>query len=91
MDTYKQIRLAVAKYLGNKPIKCEIVEDPQVPDTYAIRARILTGRNKKREANVEFLLTLGRLEPTIENIESNLEECEYTTWPPISGKLKFFL
>ena len=55
--------------------KVEVVPDPRVDGTYAVRVY-------RKEDNVTFDLLWNR---------GAYDELEFTNWPPTSGDLKFFI
>lgn len=59
--------------------------DPKVEGTYAIRVYV-----KDSEAPMDFLLVHAFKYKTAEEAGRNMDECEWETWPPDSGELKFF-
>ena len=76
----KKFKEAIESYTGKKVKSLEYIEDPQVENTYAIRT----------DKKYEWLVV--RYKPTMstEELENILEETEFTKWPPVSGKLKFW-
>jgi len=83
--TQQSIKEAVEYYLGQSCSKVEIFRDPQVEGTYAIKIFFDDG-------NTEDMLIVGfDNADSIEEISEKLEECEFGSWPPTSGSLKFFV
>jgi hypothetical protein len=82
-----KFKQGIETYSGQKVKKIEIVEDPKVSGTYAIRT--LFEKDKPTEWS-EWLLVHFDKKWTKEIISQNLEETEFTKWPPTSGNLKFF-
>jgi hypothetical protein len=80
-----KFKKAIESYVGLKITSIEIFPDPQVENTYAIRTKHI-----KEKENFDWLLCHYKNNWSIAEIENNLEECEYETWPPISNELKFF-
>jgi len=74
----------VVQYSGKQPRGVEIVGDRKVPGTYALRVHYTD------DTEATFLITGFHSGCTAEFVEQNLEEVEFTTWPPTSGELKFF-
>jgi hypothetical protein len=77
----KKFKEAIEEYIGGKIKKIEFVEDPQVQGTYAIRS------DKKEE----WLLVHYNPAWTVKQTSDNLDEVEFTKWPPVSGELQFFM
>jgi hypothetical protein len=86
------IKKAVELYLGSLFVaSIDIIEDPQVAGTYAIRANMVY-----TTCPSDFLLIwkdIENLEQKVEfnpeNIQHYLQEVDFETWPPKSGELKF--
>ena len=76
---------AIESYTGSSISKVEVVQDPQVSDTYAVRGYCSDGYIQ------DYLLVHINSNMTIDELTNHIEECEFTTWPPKSGTLKFFL
>lgn len=74
---------AIESYTGDTVTSLKIIEDPQVPGTYAIRSKF-------KKENQDWLVVHYNPQWTQKQLENNLEECEYETWPPVSSSLKFF-
>ena len=74
----------IGYYSGKQVKKIFVVEDPQVTNTYAIRCNI-------DKTKLDFLIIRFKQSMTKEEIADNLEECEFDSFPPESGSLKFFL
>lgn len=74
----------IEKYTGERPKSIEIAIDAKVKGTYAIRSKT------KNKTYLYWLLVGVDNNWTADDVCNNLEECEFTTWPPISGQLKFF-
>ena len=68
-DVEKLLKL----YIGKKPNDVEIISDPNVSGTYAIEA----------DSN-HFLLTGYNKSKTFRDLFGDLEECEFSSWPPKS-------
>lgn len=58
----------------------DVFPDPKVPGTYAVRVRNFEGRGED-----QCFLVYGT------DVDTEIEEAEFTEWPPISGELKFFM
>jgi len=83
MSKNTKFKEAIEAYTGFRVTSIKVIEDPQVSETYAIRTKI-------ENENQDWLLVHYKEEWTQKQIEMNLEECEYETWPPVSSSLKFF-
>lgn len=77
--TKQKIWTAVELYTGLKAKSIDIVEDPVVAGTVAVRARI------ERLPDFHFLIQGGEPRATVSWIRENLEECEFRSWPPTSN------
>lgn len=82
----------VAAYTGFKVKELEVHADPEVSGTYALRA--IVGR-AFGDVRLDFLIVGNHVEGGLRNadaetIAENLEECEFTVWPPRSGAPRFF-
>lgn len=68
-----------------------VVEDPQVSGTFAARVTMPS----QAEGPVDLLWVTGAGEyadlPLRDRLEALEEECDFTSWPPQSGALRFFL
>lgn len=65
----------------------EVVEDPQVPDTFAVRFT----NDADAARSVDLMFICGNEEGTDDEVlDRCLEEVEFTAWPPVSGALRFF-
>lgn len=71
------IKEAVRFYTGRRVKKIEVVIDPRVEGTYAVRAKV------RKDGEVKFLVTgwdgKRNLDPFLD-----MEEVDFLTWPPIS-------
>jgi len=76
---------AIEQYSGHKVKTIKLYPDPQVEGTYAIRTKV-----EGEEGHLDWLICHYRSDWSIDKIEHELEECEYESWPPVSGSLKFF-
>ena len=76
---------AIEKYSGKKVKTIKVHSDPQVEGTYAIRTKF-----EGRKENQDWLICRYESSWDIAKVEENLEECEYETWPPASGRPRFF-
>jgi len=81
----KRFKDAIELYTGKSVKKIEYIEDPKVENTYAIRSESKKGKKE------EWLLVHYKSSWTVDDISDNLEEAEFTKWPPASGNLKFFI
>jgi hypothetical protein len=78
------LKSGIEYYSSSRVKRVSVVEDPLVTDTYAIRCYI--GKIK-----FDFLIVGFKQSMTKKEIADNLEECEFESFPPESGSLKFFL
>jgi hypothetical protein len=83
----KKFKEAIETYSGAKVKKIEYVEDPKVAGTYAIRTLF---KDDKPTEWSEWLIVHYNPSWSTEQTSENLEETEFTKWPPASGNLKFF-
>ena len=75
------ITAGIKDYTGEKVISLALHQDPNVDNTYALRAALGNG------TSLDFLLVGGSLKlahATATQISNLLEEVEYTAWPPNS-------
>lgn len=83
----------IEEYTGRVVKSIERHDDPQVVGSIAIRAtlhRDVTSMGDV-DAVVDFLISAqAPALITTEDVASHLEEAEYTSWPPTSGKISFF-
>ena len=78
-------QLAVEHYTGRKVASLLRHDDPQVAGAVALRATLEGGDV------VDFLLSGNAPRcNTHQALADELEECEFESWPPRSGNLKFF-
>jgi len=68
------------EYTGHSYVKVEVIPDPQVDGTYAIKAD-----------DDQYLVTDLTDDMPIEEAIGLISECEFESWPPVSGQLQFFL
>ena len=87
----ERIKAAVENYTGEKVAELAIHPDPKVEGVYAVRARLVDC-----DCPLDFLWNVHEAEDeqpigrmTADSLV--LEECEFSQWPPKSGKLKFFV
>lgn len=77
----------------------QVHPDPKVPGTFAIRAMVC-GKSrivergkvvqKAEPARQQDFLIIGWLPSMSTELAARLlEDCDFETWPPVSGKLKF--
>lgn len=85
------LKQGIELYSGRTVIHQSRHDDPRVPGSYALRV-VLSGKGKKKWLNVDFLIC-DHCKPlrTPEDVAGVLEECSFSSWPPKSGNLKFFL
>lgn len=79
------LKAGIEEYSGATVESMQVVADPQVAGTYAIRTRY-----KGEKEYCDWLITRFFTVKTANEIAEMLEECEYESWPPVSGNLKFF-
>ena len=75
------ITAGIKDYTGEKVTSLALHQDPNVDNTYALRAALGNG------TSLDFLLVGGSLKlahATATQISNLLEEVEYTAWPPNS-------
>jgi hypothetical protein len=70
------VGLAIADYTGRDVLDLDIVPDPNIPGVFAARA--LVRRRKLQKFNIYFLIRVPLKNVTADD----LEECEFTCWPP---------
>lgn len=68
---------AVANYVGGRVLYLETVADPSVEDTHAVRATV-----KNDAGNPHDLFFLVVRTPLARVTVEELEEVEFTDWPP---------
>lgn len=88
--TEEDIKAGIESYTGYPVCDVKRVHDPKVAGSMAIRCKIAPGRASSGE-QLDFLI--GGDAPALktpEDIAEHLEECEFETWPPRSGGLRFF-
>lgn len=87
MDTKMRVALkaGIEEYAGATVESMQVVADPQVAGTYAIRTRY---KGEKEYCDWMIIRYFSVL--SAKQISKMLEECEYASWPPKSGSLKFF-
>ncbi len=85
MSTKQLIKQGIELYTGFIVASLEIVPDPKVADSYAVRAKM------EGEVVQDFVLHAGWNAPgregkvTPTDVMNNLEECDFASWPPCSG------
>jgi hypothetical protein len=72
MKRNERIKQAIGDYTGLAVNELDVCPDPKVEGTYAARATLSDG-------HVMTCLFIGEIST------ENLEEVEFTTWPPSSG------
>jgi hypothetical protein len=83
MSIDQRLKEVIEYYTGKKITKLSVVADPQVSDTYAMQCNF-----GKRICT--FLITRFNSRCTAEEGADLLEEVEFESWPPCSGRLQFF-
>lgn len=87
--TVAQAKEAVEHYTEKAYDTVSVHADPRVSGTFAIRAQIM-GKPRKKMVQDDFLIVGWRPSMSKELASHLLEECEFETWPPVSGALKWF-
>ena len=77
-------KASIESYSGDRVKTLKVYPDPQVMGTYAIRTSFETGEVQ------DGLICHYNPAWSVDETAGNLEECEYESWPPKSGGLKFF-
>jgi hypothetical protein len=86
VQTYIETAMAEEYHYAAKPGTVRVIEDPQVRETYAARFE------DPRHGTVDLLfITGGETGETRAILDRTLEEVEYASWPPHSGRLQFFV
>jgi hypothetical protein len=85
MTLRSKFKAAIEEYSGNGVSSIKLHPDPQVPGTYAIRTKF-----EGESEHCDWLLVKYNPAWTTSEIQMQLEECEFETWPPISDGLKLF-
>ena len=82
---HQLLREAIADYLAlpMMGLVVETADDPTHSDCIAIRT------THWGEPGAQFLLTHIPAKPNHDWVVENLEEVEFTTWPPTSGQERF--
>lgn len=74
-----------------QPDTVEVIEDPKVDGTFAVRFR---DERMKYNVNLLFVTSQCRQADDPNNpasvLSAVLEECEFSSWPPKSGSPSFF-
>jgi len=87
MSLKQTFTAGIQNYTGRIVKDVEVHADPKVTGSYAIRAFMKDGKT------IDFLVCAGwdseGRQPNV--VADNLEETEFTTFPPPSGNLKFFI
>jgi hypothetical protein len=81
MKLNRQFTSAVEGYCGGDVLHIETVADPQVLDTFAIKATVKLG-----EQNPFDLFFLVRGASAAHDLVDAIEEVEFTEWPPVAGR-----
>ena len=84
MKIETKIKKAIELYMDKSVEAIEVLEDPQVKGTYAVRTEHME--------NIVLHWLIVRIDNnySVKQISNLLEEVEFGVWPPISGRLKFF-
>lgn len=80
MDVNGTIGKAVADYTGGTVLELDVVPDPNVPGAYAIQATVRADYFDPPQVGVAQFLLSGV--PVQKVTEDDLEEVEFTAWPP---------
>jgi len=73
---------AVRSYTGREVLDVQVAADPVVRGTYAVRAVVKGALVKQREDF--YLLRLGGRRGLQDVTWEDLEEAEFTAWPPVA-------
>lgn len=84
MKIETKIKKAIELYMGKSVESIEILEDPQVKGTYAVRTE------HKENIVLHWLIVHVDNSHSVKQISNWLEEVEFGVWPPVSGRLKFY-
>ena len=79
------LKAGIEQYSGHKVTNIKVHADPQVEGTYAIRTKVVGEKE-----SFDWLIVGYNEKLTTQEIEHKLEECEFKSWPPVSGNLQFF-
>ncbi len=79
------LKSGIETYTGRPVMDLKRHDDPVVEGAVALRATMKGGET------IDFLVSanVGELK-TPDSVADVLEECEFTTWPPRSGRPRFF-
>lgn len=77
----ERIGYALDQYLGVKVTSLEIVPDPGVPGTYAVRAQ---WRDSDGQIQTQDFIVTGVVRGGMIDINTQVEEVEFKSWPPRS-------
>jgi len=72
---------AVQQYTGTHINWVDVYPDPNVPGVFAVRAQ-QDWHHTGTETTIDFLIRV----PLQKVTAADLEECEFTTWPPVMVK-----
>jgi len=84
------LHAGIEHYTGHKVRGLERYDDPRVAGCIALRCTVLEGEPDGGTVLQFFISGNAPVLKTKEDVSVNLEEAEFETWPPRSGKLKFF-
>jgi len=84
IDNLKKV---IEEYSGYKLQKILFEPDPLISETYAIRTYY---NIKKPKEFFDWLIIRYNPNDTVEENSHRLEECEFKSWPPKSGNIRFF-
>lgn len=78
---FSAIGAAIADYTGRQVRDLDVVPDPDMPGVFAVRAvtRMHGGKTRATDRAIFFLI---RNVPLQKVTADDLEEVEFTTWPP---------
>jgi hypothetical protein len=74
---------AIAEYTGLRVLELDVVADPVIEGTYAMQATVFDPETSSGRM-LQFLVCDVPLRQVTEN---DLEECEFTHWPPTSDNV----
>lgn len=75
MENNELIKAGINLYTGREVDQIRIYQDPYVPGTFAVRCAL-------DDEVVDLLITDLSPSSTVEDVAENIEEVEFTTWPP---------
>lgn len=82
------IKAGIEEHTDRSVASLQMHADPKVEGSYAIRASMDDGETIDFVLLAHWLLKSQTLTPSL--VDENLEEVEFTSWPPSSGNMQFF-